>query len=74
MLMSRISILAMRSTGEQAVDLKEFKALDQDETLDLSVTQGLSCGRRGYEIGLRTCASVVPGHRAKTWDALQSRR
>jgi hypothetical protein len=54
------------------VDLEEFEALDQDETLDHLVTQGLSCGRRGFEIGLRACASVVPGHRAKTWDVLSA--
>jgi hypothetical protein len=61
----------MRSMG-QAVDLEGFEALDQDETLDHSVTQGLSCERRGYEIGWRACAPVVPGHRAKTWDVLQT--
>jgi len=66
----------MRTARGQVVDLDEFEALDQGETLHRSVTQGLSCERRGYAIGIigwRACASTAPGgNRAKTWDVLQN--
>ena len=56
MLLSRALILAMRTARGQAVDLDKFEALDQGETLHRSVTQGLSCERRGYAIVRRAGA------------------